>query len=69
MEGDLADADVQELRGLVMNTLEQQGALAKIRASLRAAVFCAIHEQGACHPLHRRPTFLEIKRRFTRGPS
>ena len=45
MDG-FGDDDVQELRGLVMNTLEQQGALAKIRASLRAAVFCAIHEQG-----------------------
>ena len=48
MDG-FGDDDVQELRGLVMNTLEQQGALAKIRASLRAAVFCAIHEQG--HPI------------------
>ena len=55
MEG-FGDDDVQELRGLVMSTLEQQGALAKIRASLRAAVFCAIHEQGGPGVITNHPT-------------
>jgi len=36
-----------ELQGLVVQTLEARGSLANLRASLRAAVYCAIHEQGS----------------------
>jgi len=36
-----------ELQGLVVQALEARGSLANLRASLRAAVYCAIHEQGS----------------------
>ena len=42
-------ATTEVLQGLVVQTLEAQGVLATMRASLRAAVFCAIHNQDAGH--------------------
>ena len=37
---------MEDLTAIVKSTLETRGALGKIRAELRANVFCAIHEQN-----------------------
>ena len=47
---------MEDLTNIVTTTLEARGVLGKIRAQLRANVFCAIHEQqppqqGACAAL------------------
>eukprot|EP01048_Picozoa_sp_COSAG05_P041615 COSAG05_NODE_21996_length_268_cov_0.508876_1_plen_61_part_01 len=36
---------IDELKGLVLQTLESKGVLQKIRAQLRASVFTAVKEQ------------------------
>eukprot|EP01051_Picozoa_sp_SAG22_P008691 SAG22_NODE_680_length_7934_cov_5.365539_5_plen_403_part_00 len=43
--GGVADDSIEELKGLVMQTLESKGVLQKMRAQLRASVFTAVREQ------------------------
>ena len=45
----MADDDIEEIKGAVVQTLEAQGVLPKIRAQLRASVFTAV-KKGAAEP-------------------
>ena len=47
MDGFDDEAHQLTLKHMVVDTLEQQGVLSNIRASLRAAVFLAVNEQQA----------------------
>jgi len=38
---------MKELRQLMLQTLDKKGVLAGVRATMRAGVFCALHEQQA----------------------
>ena len=41
--------EIEELKGLVMQTLETKGVLQKMRAQLRASVFTAVKDTGGVY--------------------
>ena len=52
--GNGGHSKMEELRNLMFAALEKQGVLTDVRATLRASIFCALHEQEAkeiCTPM------------------